>query len=282
MIIDRLIEDIQAKSFVCVGLDPRLDLIPESFHGGSVSETLFSFNKEIIDATHDLAACFKPQIAFYEALGLEGLKAYARTVQYLRERGILVIGDIKRGDISSTADAYAKAHFTGDFEVDFITINPYMGYDTLDAYLPYLEKENKGVFVLVRTSNPGAGDIEGQQVSGQLLYEKIAEDLAQKAQDYLGKSGHSSLGFVFGGTQSEDIEAIRENFKEIPFLIPGYGAQGAEAADIKAYLGGGSNSIVNSSRGIIYAWRQVENGDQKVGEAARAAVQSMIKEIQEA
>lgn len=282
MIIDRLIADIKAKSFVCVGLDPRLDLIPESFHGRTVSETVFAFNKEIIDATHDLAACFKPQIAFYEALGLEGLQAYAETVHYLREKDVLVIGEIKRGDIASTADAYAKAHFTGDFEVDFITVNPYMGYDTLDAYLPYLENENKGIFVLVRTSNPGAQDIEGQQVGGQALYQKIAEDLAQKAENYVGGSGHSSLGFVFGGTQSEDIQAIRRDFSRIPFLIPGYGAQGAEAGDIKAYLGNENNSLVNSSRGIIYAYRHMENGHQKVGEAARAAVQSMIKEIQEA
>lgn len=282
MIIDRLIADIKAKSFVCVGLDPRLDQIPENFHSKTVSETIFAFNKEIIDATHDLVACFKPQIAFYEALGLEGLKAYAQTVQYLRQKDILVIGDIKRGDISSTADAYAKAHFTGDFEVDFITINPYMGYDTLDAYLPYIENQNKGVFVLVRTSNPGAQDIEGQRVGDQALYQKIAEDLAQKAKKYVGESGHSSLGFVFGGTQSEDIEAIRQNFSQIPFLIPGYGAQGAEAADIKAYLGNENNSLVNSSRGIIYAYGQMEKGHQKVGEAARLAVQSMIKEIQEA
>lgn len=282
MIIDRLIADIKAKSFVCVGLDPRLDQIPESFHGKTVSDTVFAFNKEIIDATHDLVACFKPQIAFYEALGLEGLKAYAQTVQYLKQKDILVIGDIKRGDISSTADAYAKAHFTGDFEVDFITINPYMGYDTLDAYLPYLENQNKGVFVLVRTSNPGAQDIEGQRVGDQALYQKIAEDLAQQAKNYVGESGHSSLGFVFGGTQSEDIEAIRQNFSQIPFLIPGYGAQGAEAADIKAYLGNENNSLVNSSRGIIYAYRQMEKGHQKVGEAARSAVQSMIKEIEEA
>ena len=279
MSIDRLQAAIQAKSFVCVGLDPRLEWLPTE---GTVSERLFDFNRQIIDATYDLAACFKLQIAFYEAHGLAGLKAYHQTIQYAKERDCLVIGDIKRGDIDSTAQAYAQAHFSGDFEVDWVTLNPYMGYDTIMPYLPYLQDHQKGIFVLVRTSNPGAKDIEYQWVDGQPLYLKVADDLAKLAQDYLGESGASNIGFVLGGTQVEDISALRQRYQQIPFLIPGYGAQGADPRAVRDYLGNQGHSIVNASRSIIYAFRDYPDGEERMGYYARQALEQMIATIERA
>lgn len=277
MIIDKLVEEIKEKSFVCAGLDPRLERIPEYLKGPSIGQTILNFNKEIIDGTNDLVGAYKVQIAFYEAHGMEGMKAYGETVQYAREKGSIVIGDIKRGDISSTAEAYAKAHFSGDFEVDFITLNPYMGYDSLEAYLPYIEDKEKGIFVLVRTSNPGAKDIEYQYLSnGKVLYEEIGDSLEKVANFYLGDSGSSSIGFVMGATQSGHIENIRNKYSQIPFLIPGYGAQGASSHDVRAYLGDKNNSLVNSSRGIIYAF---ENKEARPGQGAREAVLKMIEDI---
>lgn len=157
MIIDRLYEEVEKKGNVCVGLDTSLDYIPEKMKRryGDIDEAIFQFNKRIIDCTYDITAVYKLQIAFYEANGLRGLFGYMKTLNYLRRVKALAIGDIKRGDISSTAEMYAKAHFEGDFEVDFITLNPYMGFDSLTPYFKYLDKGNKGIFVLLRTSNPG-------------------------------------------------------------------------------------------------------------------------------
>lgn len=160
-IIDKLYDRVEKRGVVCVGLDTALDYVPEHIREGRTSgEAIFEFNKQIIDSTYDVAACFKVQIAYYEALGLEGLIAYKKTLEYLREKDEIIIADIKRGDIAATAKMYAKAHFEGDFEADFITLSPYMGMDSIEPYMPYLESGKKGVFSLVRTSNPGAEDIE--------------------------------------------------------------------------------------------------------------------------
>ncbi len=281
MIIDRLYKEVEKKGNVCLGLDTHLDYIPgfikEEFK--EISEQIFQFNKKIIDSTEDLVPIFKLQIAFYEAYGLEGLKAYKNTLEYLREKDLLSIGDVKRGDISSTASMYAKAHFQGDFETDFITLNPYMGFDSISPYLPYLESGEKGVFVLLRTSNPGAKDIEYLDVGGESLYYHIGDRLSEMAKDYIGESGYSSLALVVGGTHTEEAIEIRKRYKDMYFLIPGYGAQGAKGKDVALYLNQGNGGIVNSSRGIIKAYMNHEDGEERFEYYTREAVVKMRGDI---
>lgn len=280
MIIDKLSKRIDERSIVCVGLDTSTDYVPENMKKGKkVSEYLFDFNKEIIDNTKDLVACFKVQIAYYEAHGIEGLIAYKNTLKYLKDNDLISIADVKRGDIANTAKEYAKAHFEGDFEADFITVNPFMGYDTLEHYLPYLESKEKGIFVLMRTSNPGSKDIQYKDYKGQPLYYEIGDNLNKIAKDYLGECNLSSLGFVVGGTQSENANKIRERYPCIMFLIPGYGAQGAKPEDIRVYLDNFKKGIVNSSRGIILNYRKFDDGEENIGKYARQAVEDMRKDI---
>lgn len=279
MIIDKLFERVRDRSFVCVGLDTSFDYLPEKYKELGIEEGLFQFNKDIIDNTWDLAAIFKLQIAYYESQGIEGLKGYVKTIEYLKSKDLLVIGDIKRGDIADTGKMYAKAHFESEFEVDFVTLSPYMGYDSIDPYLPYLEKGEKGAFVLLRTSNPGAKDIEYLEHKGHPLYYTIGDNLQRIGQCCVGESGYSALGLVTGGTQSEEAVELREAYKNSFFLIPGYGAQGATAADIRNYLNDLNGGVVNSSRGIILNFRKYEDGEDNVGKYARVAVEDMIKDI---
>lgn len=282
MKMDELYRRVQEKGPVCVGLDTKLDYIPEFMREQitDISDQLFQFNKLIIDATADVAAVFKVQIAYYEAYGMSGMQAYRRTLQYLREREQLIIADVKRSDIASTAQMYAKAHFEGDFAADFITLNPYMGFDSLDPYLPYLQSGKHGVFVLVRTSNPGAHDLQTKKMEdGRLFYQHVADGLQEIAERFVGESGYSSLGLVFGGTQSDDIPEIRSKYKNLFFLIPGYGAQGGTASDIRQYLLEGNGGIVNSSRGIITAFRDVEDSEQAVKRCAYEAAVKMREEL---
>lgn len=280
MIIDRLYEEVKKKSFVCVGLDTDYSYIPEKMRAGqSVKDALFAFNKEIIDATKDLAGIYKLQIAYYEALGLEGIEAYIKTLRYLKENDILSIGDVKRGDIAATANMYARAHFDGELAADFITLSPYMGFDSISPYLPYLERGDKGVFVLLRTSNEGAKDIEYLNYQGRPLYYHIGDKLSEMGKAYQGKSGYSALGLVVGGTHSEEAVEIRQSYKNSFFLIPGYGAQGAKAEDIRNYLNDFNGGVVNSSRGIIASHKKIEGGDSKLGECARNATLSMMEDI---
>ncbi|MDI9503010.1 MAG: orotidine-5'-phosphate decarboxylase [Peptoniphilaceae bacterium] len=282
MIMDRLYHRVGEVGPVCVGLDTKVEYIPEFMRAqtADLSEQIFLFNRSIIDATKDVAAVFKVQIAFYEAYGLAGMKAYMRTVRYLKEKDCLVIGDVKRGDISSTAQMYAKAHFEGDFAVDFVTLNPYMGFDTLDAYRPYLKSGKHGVFVLVRTSNPGAADLQGLPMEdGAALYTHVADGLQTIAQEYIGASGYSALGVVFGGTQKDAVEKIRARYSDLFFLIPGYGAQGGTGADVRRYLKDGNGGVVNSSRGIITAFRDVEDSEEAVQRCAYEACIQMREEL---
>lgn len=279
MIIDKLFNRVNERSFVCVGLDTSYDYLTDSLKKDGVTEGIFNFNKEIIDSTKDLVVIFKLQIAYYEAMGIDGLKAYIKTMKYLKENDLLSIGDIKRGDIADTGKMYAKAHFEGEFETDFITLNPYMGFDSITPYLPYLENNQKGVFVLLRTSNPGAKDIEYLEHNNRPLYYTIGDKLSEMGMDFVGDSGYSSLGLVIGGTQSEEISEIREKYKDSFFLIPGYGAQGAKAEDIRNYLNDYNGGIVNSSRGIITNFKKYDDGDRKIAEYSREAVIKMRKEI---
>ena len=281
MIVDRLYEAVKEKGFVCVGLDSHLDYIPNYIKEKheKLSDVIFEYNKTIIDATSDIVAIYKPQIAYYEANGLEGLIAYRRTLRYLKEKGLLSIGDVKRGDIASTAKEYAKAHFKGEFEADFITLNPYMGMDSITPYLDYLKTGEKGVFVLLRTSNEGAKDIECLDYNGEALYFKVGDELKKFADELTSECGYSPLGFVVGATHSEEAKKIRERYKNIFFLLPGYGAQGAKAEDIRTYLNDFNGGVVNSSRGIIKYYQKFEDGEERFAHYTREAVLNMRKDI---
>ncbi len=185
------------------------------------------------------------------------MRAYAETLKMVRATGLPVIADIKRGDIAKTAEMYAKAHFTGDFEADIITLAPYMGLDSISPYLPYCEEQGKGVFVLCRTSNPGAKDFEYKKLDdGRHVYDLVGDSLTALGKDYMGEHGYSSIGLVIGGTHTEEATAIRAAYKDTFFLIPGYGAQGGKAADIAQYLTKGNGGVVNSSRGILLAYKK--------------------------
>jgi orotidine-5'-phosphate decarboxylase len=282
-IIDKLYDRVEKRGVVCVGLDTALDYLPEHIkEGRTPSEAIFEFNKQIIDATFDVAACFKVQIAYYEALGLEGLIAYKKTLAYLREKDEIIIADIKRGDIAATATMYAKAHFEGEFEADFITLSPYMGMDSIEPYLPYLEKGNKGVFSLVRTSNPGAEDIEYLDTIGnKKVYEVVADKITEMSKNIKGKCGYSAIGGVIGCTYVEEGQKIRANYNNMFFLIPGYGAQGGTAEDVALYLNNGNGGVVNSSRGILLAYKK-ENREKEFALCARGEAIKMRDAIKKA
>lgn len=281
MIIDKLYERIEEKGPICVGLDTDISYVPEFVKRkfANTSDMIFEFNKKVIDNTKDYTAIYKPQIAYYEAQGIAGLKAYKKTLDYLRKNDQLIIADVKRGDISNTAKMYAKAHFTGDFEADFITINPYMGFDTIEPFLEYIEKYNKGIFVLLRTSNKGAKDIEYLKSNGKFIYDHIGDYLKSLAEKYMGKCGYSPIGMVTGGTHREEAKEIRENYIHNFFLVPGYGAQGATGDDVNLYLKNQNGGIVNSSRGIIKNHIKENNMDENYGESFTRAVIKMRSDL---
>ena len=283
LIIDKLYERVEERGVVCLGLDTALDYIPSHvLEGRTVSEALFEFNKEIIDATLDVVACFKVQIAYYEALGIEGLIAYKNTLQYLREKDAIIIADIKRGDIAATASQYAKAHFTGDFEADFITLSPYMGMDSIEPYLPYMKEGKKGVFVLVRTSNPGAEDIENIDTKdNSKVYKVVGDKLTKMGENVKGECGYSAIGGVIGCTHVEEGKEIRSRYNDMFFLIPGYGAQGGKAEDVALYLNNGNGGVVNSSRGILLAYKK-ENRETEYAACAREEAIKMRDAIRDA
>lgn len=272
-LIDRLYDQVQQNGHVCLGLDTDIDYLPEEFAAKypSAGRAVFAFNQAVIDATLDVTAVYKVQIAYYEALGLDGLRAYADTLAYLRKCGAVTIADVKRGDIAKTAEMYAKAHFTGDFETDFITVNPFMGMDTLKPFFPYLEGGQKGLFALVATSNPGASDIEGiAAADGESVSQKTGAMVAKQGEAFTGDCGYSAVGAVVGCTNREQTVAIRERMPSTFFLIPGYGAQGGKAEDMKDYLKAGNGGVVNSSRGILLAYRKEQYAGLNFAEAARA------------
>lgn len=272
MIIDNLYEIVDKKGNVCVGLDTALEYIPENVRADNqnIEDCIFEFNRTIIESTYDIAACYKVQIAYYEAYGIQGLRAYSKTLKYIKHKNVLAIADIKRGDIAKTAQMYAKAHFEGEFESDFITLNPYMGMDTIEPYLPYVEKNNKGLFILIRTSNKGAADFQYINTEKNTkLYDVVGKKVKYLAEKYLGNCGYSSIGGVIGCTHQEEGLKLRKNLKNIFFLIPGYGAQGGTAEDISVYLKKGNGGVVNSSRGILLAYKNQEDGFKKYGECAR-------------
>lgn len=279
MIIDKLYEEA-LKSPVCVGLDFRYNLLPEYLLQSSfgLEEKIFTYNRHIVDATRDLVACYKLQIACYEALGIEGLRAYSRTVRYIRENDKIVIGDVKRGDIQITAEFYAQAHFSGDFEVDFVTMNPYLGLDSISPYFKYLKKGDKGIFILIHTSNESSRDFQELQIEGQPLYMKVAQKVNEWGQSFIGSSGLSLIGGVAGLTFPKDMLKIWEACPHAFFLIPGYGRQGGKSIDLSPLLQGKKRFIINSSRDIIGAHKGIKE-KQDFAECAREKVQIMKEDI---
>lgn len=256
MSMDRLYNDVQKKGPVCVGLDTQLSFLPEYLkqRDASEGEKIFEFNRKIIDATYEHAGCFKVQVACYEALGLDGMQAFSNTVRYARQKGSVVISDVKRGDIASTASQYAQGHFTGDFETDIMTVNAYMGEDAISPYYPYLEK-GKGLFILVKTSNPSGKDFQDLSTGGLTLYQRMAQKVAAWGEAFIGGSGFSAIGAVTGLTYPEEFELIRTLMPHTFLLIPGYGAQGGTGRDIASFFRDGLRGVVNSSRGLITAHR---------------------------
>jgi orotidine-5'-phosphate decarboxylase len=292
--IDKLFESVAAKGHVCVGLDTAAEYIPpaERRYSGSDAEAVLSFNKALIDSTFDAAACYKVQIAYYEEMGIAGLSTYARTLRYIREKGGRVIADIKRGAIADTALRYAKAHFDGDFEADFVTLSPYMGMDSIEPWLSYAHNKGKGAFVLMRTSNKGMRDFEYLEIGGggpplvpnamasdaiafsttppagtcapatppsqlmltRRLYHAVGDKLAEIAAAHLSKYGYGAFGAVVGCTERDEAAEIRKHYSNLFFLIPGYGAQGGAADDAALLLREGNGGVVNASRSILKAW----------------------------
>ena len=260
------LQNLAAKNGpLCVGLDTDPSYIPESVlkNYSSATEAVLAYNKEIIRrvAADKSACCCKVQIAYYEAMGLEGMKIYAETIKAVKDAGLICISDIKRGDIAATAGAYARAHFTGDFETDIITINPYMGFDTLKPFTEYCapEKGGKGAFVLLCTSNPGMVDIEHQELKdGSLLLNRVGTELERIGEEWKATYADQTcgpIGAVVGATQAQDARKLRDLYPNTFFLIPGYGAQGG-AAEIAATLLDRAGGTVNSSRGILCAYKK--------------------------
>lgn len=300
--IQKLIQKIQStKAPICVGLDPMLGYIPEHIlkkSYGEFGETLegaadaiWQFNKEIVDNTYDLIPSVKPQIAMYEQFGIEGLKVYAKTVAYCQEKGLIVIGDAKRGDIGSTSAAYATAHLgkvkVGNnvcrgFNTEFLTVNPYLGTDGIKPFVDVCKEEDKGLFVLVKTSNPSSGEFQDKLIDGRPLYELVADKVVEWGKDCMD-GDYSNVGAVVGATYPEMSRILRELMPRTYFLVPGYGAQGGTAADLKpCFNKDGLGAIVNSSRGIIAAYKQekyAKFGPEHFAEASRQAVMDMVADI---
>ena len=271
--IDNLIDKIKEKNNpTVIGLDPRYEMIPKCITQKyaptleGASKAIIEFNKRLIDATYDIIPAVKPQIAFYEMFGIEGMKAFKETCEYAKQKGMLVIADIKRGDIGSTAEGYSNA-FLGKtkigskeesiFDVEFVTLNPYMGIDSIKPFIEDCKKYNKGIFILVKTSNPSSGDIQDVKMKdGEELYTKVAKLVENWGEELRGEYGYSSVGGVVGATYPEQIESLRKIAPHTFFLIPGYGAQGGKANDIaKAFDSNGIGGIVNSSRGLMCAYK---------------------------
>lgn len=304
---DRLDHAINQKgNAICIGLDPRFDQLPKSItdaaikaHGVSaraVAEAFLAFNTALIDATADIVPVCKPQVAFYEEFGWEGMRAYEQTIRYARQKGMIVISDAKRGDIGATALAYARAHLGGEsingtntgFDADALTVNPYMGRDTLEPYLEIGAPGGRGIFVLVKTSNAGSGDLQDLNIEGgKPVREHVAEMVQALGEKHRGDCGLTDVGAVVGATYPEQARRLRAILPDTIFLIPGYGAQGGTAKDAAAgFRGDGRGAIVNNSRGLIFAYKHAPYsqtyGEKDFAGAARAASLKMADELKAA
>lgn len=306
--INKLVSKIKATNApIVVGLDPTLKFVPrhiqqkafaeygETLEGAA--EAVWQYNKEIVDHIYDLIPAVKPQIAMYEQFGIPGLMAFQKTVDYCKEKGLVVIADIKRGDIGSTSEAYAVGHLgkvtVGSktcygFDEDFATVNPYLGSDGIKPFIKACKEENKGLFILVKTSNPSSGEFQDRLLSdgdNRHLYEIVGEQVAKWGEEHMGDS-YSYIGAVVGATYPEEGKLLRAIMPKSYILVPGYGAQGGKGKDLVHFFNeDGLGAIINSSRGIIAAYQQekyASYGEEGFAEASRAAVEDMKEDIQEA
>ena len=300
--INQLIANIKKTGApIVVGLDPMLKYIPEHIQKKAfaefgetlegAAEAIWQFNKEIVDKTYDLIPAVKPQIAMYEQFGIPGLVAFKKTVDYCKSKGLVVIGDIKRGDIGSTSSAYAVGHIGkvqvgsktyAPFDEDFVTVNPYLGSDGVNPFIDVCKEEKKGLFILVKTSNPSSGEFQDQMIDGRPLYELVGEKVAQWGEDCMGDEYRYS-GAVVGATYPERGKVLRKVMPKSYILVPGYGAQGGKGKDLVHFFNeDGLGAIVNSSRGIIAAYKQekyTNYGEEAFADASRAAVEDMVADI---
>ena len=288
---------------IVVGLDPMMKFVPEYIkeqafkeHGETLegaAEAIWQYNKGIVDAIYDLIPAVKPQVAMYEQFGIPGMMAFKKTVDYCREKGLVVIGDIKRGDIGSTSEAYAVGHlgkvqvgskaFYG-FDEDFVTVNPYLGSDGVKPFMKICGQEKKGIFVLVKTSNPSSGEFQDRLIDGKPLYELVGEQVAAWGSECMPEQGnYSYVGAVVGATYPEQGKLLRKVMPHTLILVPGYGAQGGKGADLVHFFNeDGLGAIINSSRGIIAAYQQEQYahfGEKSYADASRAAVLAMREDI---
>ena len=303
--INKLVNKIQKlEAPIVVGLDPMLAYVPEHIQEKAyrefgetlkgAGEAIFAYNKAIIDATCDLIPAVKPQIAMYEQFGIEGMIAFQRTCEYAKSKDLVIIGDIKRGDIGSTSAAYAVGHvgqvrvgsnLYRSFDEDFVTVNPYLGSDGVKPFIEVCKSENKGIFVLVKTSNPSSGEFQDQLIDGTPLYEKVAQKVAEWGEEHMGDS-YSYVGAVVGATYPEMGKVLRKVMPKTYILVPGYGAQGGQAKDLAPFFNeDGLGAIVNSSRGIIAAYKQEKYasfGAEGFAAASRQAVIDMKEDLRQA
>ena len=306
--INRLVAQIKKTGApIVVGLDPMMKFIPEHIKEKAfaefgetlegAAEAIWQYNKAIVDAIYELVPAVKPQIAMYEQFGLPGLSAFYKTVQYCKKKGLVVIGDIKRGDIGSTSEAYAVGHLgkvqVGSksyygFDEDFVTVNPYLGSDGVNPFIKVCKEEKKGIFVLVKTSNPSSGEFQDRQIAdagNRPLYEVVGEQVAKWGETHMGDT-YSYVGAVVGATYPEMGKVLRKIMPKSYILVPGYGAQGGKGADLVHFFNeDGLGAIVNSSRGIIAAYPQEKYarfGAENFADASRAAVLDMKEDIEQA
>ena len=297
--INKLVDKIKKQNApVVVGLDPMMKFIPEHLKKAAfaeygetlegAAEAIWQFNKAIVDNIYDIVPAVKPQVAMYEQFGIEGMKVFQKTVDYCKSKDMVVIGDVKRGDIGSTSEAYAVAHLGkvqvgsktyAGFDEDFATVNPYLGSDGVKPFIDVCKQEKKGLFILVKTSNPSSGEFQDQLINGKPLYEMVGEKVAQWGEDHMGDS-YSYIGAVVGATYPEQGEILRKVMPKSFILVPGYGAQGGKGKDLVHFFNeDGLGAIVNSSRGIICAWQKTGKEGKDFGEAARDAAIAMREDL---
>ncbi len=289
---DRLLAAIEEKhSPVCVGLDPVFDRLPETLGANGAGEAaqldaIEDFCRQVLDVVAPIVPAVKPQSAYFEVYRGEGVKLYFELVRQAKDLGLLVIGDLKRNDIGSTAAAYAAAHLAGDAAPDAITVNGYLGADGVDPFVEVAERDGKGVFVLVRTSNPSAACVQDfADASGRKFYEQMAENVAAIGgrQELIGRSGYSCVGAVVGATYPDEARRLREIMPQQLFLVPGYGAQGATAKDgAAAFKNDGTGAIVNASRSVLYAHQRDEYKDADWKQALELAAKAFAEDIRNA
>ena len=300
--INKLVDKIKKQNApVVVGLDPMMKFVPKHLQDAAfkeygetlegAAEAIWQFNKAIIDNIYDIVPAVKPQVSMYEQFGIPGMIAFKKTVDYCHEKDMVVIGDVKRGDIGSTSEAYAVAHLgkvkvgnkeIAAFDEDFATVNPYLGSDGINPFLKVCKEEKKGIFILVKTSNPSSGEFQDRLIDGRPLYEHVGEKVNEWAMQCMGDD-YSYVGAVVGATYPEMGKVLRKVMPKSFILVPGYGAQGGKAEDLVHFFNeDGLGAIVNSSRGIIAAYAKEEYakfGEANFADASRQAAIDMINDI---